>query len=137
MHPVHHKALPAAVRFRAWGFLDMLYTVTELAAELGIAKDTIYHILIPAGLPHTKDAAGHIWVHGPAAAAWILDQKRKIKRRLRADEFLCLHCRQVVTPDPASHTTATSGRFVYRKATCPTCGMTVCKGATNDSSAKL
>ena len=121
--------LPRAVRFRAWGLLDMLYSVTELAEELGISRDLVYKDLIPAGLPHTRDDTGRIWIHGPAAATWILDQKRKVKRSLRAGEFLCLHCRQAVSPDPASLTNATSGRFTYVKAVCPICGTTVCKGA--------
>lgn len=121
--------LPRAARFRAWGLLDMLYSVSELADELGIHHDVIYKQLIPAGLPHTRDDNDHIWIHGPAAAAWILDQKRKVKRSLSPGEFLCLHCRDVVTPDPATTTRATSGRFVYVKAVCPACGTTVCKGA--------
>lgn len=121
--------LPRAARFRAWGLLDMLYTVHELADELGISRDVVYKELIPAGLPHAWEG-GHIWIHGPAAAAWILDQKRPAKRTLRPDEFLCLHCRQVVEPEPATRYAATSGRFSYVKAVCPTCGTTVCKGAT-------
>ena len=65
---------------------------------------------------------------GPTAATWILDQKRKTKRTLASDEFLCLHCRQAVIPDQATRTTATSGRFNYIKAVCPLCGTIVCKG---------
>lgn len=130
-----HHLLLKEVRFRSWGLLDMLYSISELADELKISRDTVYRTLIPAGLPHVKDDTGRLWVHGPAAAAWILDQKRKVKRTLTPDEFLCLHCRQVVTPDPASRTTSTSGRFHYLKAVCPQCGTTVCKGQASDSSA--
>lgn len=121
--------LPRLVRARAWGLLDMLYSVSELAEELDVSHDVVYKQFIPAGLPHTKDGAGRIWIHGPAAATWILDQKRKVKQTLSQDEFLCMHCRQAVSPDPATLTKTQTGRYIFVKATCPVCGTTVCKGA--------
>lgn len=121
--------LPRNARFRAWGLLDMLYTPAELAEELQVDRDVIYHQLIPAGLPHQRDTIGHIWIHGPTAATWILNQRRRKSRMLEKNEFLCLHCRSVVISDPSTFAPASSGRFHYVKAVCPTCGTTLCKGA--------
>lgn len=124
-----HTYLRREVKFRAWGLLDMLYTPAELAEELQIDRDEIYHVLIPAGLPHQRDENRHIWIHGLTAATWLLNQKRRKPRTLGHDEFLCLHCRNVVIPDPQTLTAASSGRFHYVKAVCPVCGTTLCKGA--------
>ena len=126
-HPLPHNC-PGPCAF-APGVSWICCTVSRSWPTGRISRDIVYKELIPAGLPHTRDDTGRIWIHGPAAATWILDQKRKVKRSLKAGEFLCLHCRQAVSPDPASLTTATSGRFTYVKAVCPICSTTVCKGA--------
>ena len=126
------KLLARGTKFRAHGLLDMMYTPAELAEELGITREDVYRTLIPAGMPHTKDIRGHIWIHGPVAGAWILSQQRRKKLTLTPDQFLCLHCRVAVTPNPLTITRARSGRYHYLRAACPTCGLTVCKGVRNN-----
>lgn len=125
------KLLARGTKFRAHGLLDMMYTPAELAEELGITREDVYRTLIPAGMPHTKDLHGHIWIHGLGAGVWILSQQRRKKLTLTPDQFLCLHCRTAVTPDPLTVTRASAGRYHYLRAACPACGMTVCKGVRN------
>ena len=127
------RLLARGVKFRAYGLLDMMYTPRELADELGIDREDVYRTLIPAGMPGvTRDLHGHIWIHGATAAAWLLAQKRRRKFTLEQGQFFCLHCRQPVTPDPLTVQRAAAGRYHYLRATCPTCGLTVCRGVKND-----
>lgn len=125
------KLLARGTKFKAHGLLDMMYTPAELAEELGITREDVYRTLIPAGLPHTKDLRGHIWIHGLGAGAWMLSQARRKKTNLAPDQFLCLHCRAAVTPDPLTIKRASAGRYHYLRAVCPVCGLTVCRGTSN------
>lgn len=113
-------------RAKAVGLLDMLYTPTELAEELGLNPAMLYHQLIPAGLPHSKDSAGHIWIHGAAVSQWLIDFGKSRRQPLSADEAYCLRCRQAVTMINPRRTN--SGRVTLLKATCPACGATVNRG---------
>jgi hypothetical protein len=113
-------------RAKAVGLLDMLYTPTELAEELGLNLAMLYHQLLPAGLPHSKDSTGHIWIHGAEVSKWLVDFGTARRQPLAADEAYCLRCRQAVkliNPQRAK-----SGNVTLLKATCPICGATVNRG---------
>jgi hypothetical protein len=57
-----------AVIVKAPGLLPMLYSPSELEEELGVPARTIRDWL-KSGLPHERDAGGHIWINGQAFAA--------------------------------------------------------------------
>jgi hypothetical protein len=107
--------------------LDMLYKPSELAEEIGVIADTIYRSYLPAGLPHTRDAQGNIWIHGPAFIAWAREtiSKKKSKRAgLPADHAWCMKCNQAV-PLINPKTKAVNRYLEMLQAPCPTCGKTV------------
>ena len=119
------KLLPSAARIRANALLDMLYSPSDLAEELRIDVRAIYEKLIPAGMPYTKDIAGHLWLHGPEVACWV----RKLKsghRPLRDDEVYCLRCRAAVPLVKPKRVIQNS--FAMLKAKCPRCGAKVNRG---------
>lgn len=79
--------------------LDMMYKPSEIAEEIGVAQDTIYRSYLPAGLPHSRDEHGSVWIHGPAFIAWAKETvaKRKSKRKgLPDDHAWCMRCNQPV-----------------------------------------
>jgi hypothetical protein len=107
--------------------LDMLYKPSEIAEEIGVIPDTIYRSYLPAGLPHTRDDDGTIWIHGPAFAAWAretISQKRAKRAGLPDGHAWCLKCNQAVplinpTVKPSNH------YLELLQAACPNCGRTV------------
>jgi hypothetical protein len=105
-----------------------MYSPSELADELGLNPRSIYKRYIPAGMPHVKDAAGHVWLHGPAVAQWVkVEFKAKSgKTPLKDDQAYCLRCKKAVKMiDPKR---IRRGRFVLLQAVCPVCQGTINKG---------
>ena len=120
------RLLAREQRLRANGLLDMLYTPAELADELGIDQRDVYYRLMPAGLPHTKDSTGHIWLHGPRVAQWVRELGKAHQRALGDNEAYCLRCRQIVALTKTKR--VRQGKFLVLQATCPQCGATVNRG---------
>jgi len=106
----------------------MFYTPSELAEDLNIDVRHVYRQLIPAGLPHTRDKAGHIWIHGPDVARWLSSIKSH-KRELAPNEAYCLRCRDIVTM--VNPKRVKMERFVLLKATCPNCQSKINRGIKN------
>lgn len=80
--------------------LDMLYKPSEIAEEIGVAKDTIHRSYLPAGLPHERDENGNIWIHGPAFVSWAREtiaKKRSARKGLGDDQAWCMKCNRPVT----------------------------------------
>jgi ribosomal protein S27AE len=120
------RLLPADVQRRAKGLLDMLYTPDDLADDLGIDQRLVYVRLIPAGLPHTKDKSGHIWIHGLEASQWITNLFKGKHFALGENQAYCLKCGKAVTMlDPKLWK---AGKMTLLKGTCPDCGTTVNRG---------
>jgi len=107
--------------------LDMLYKPSEIANEIGVTQDTIYRCYLPAGLPHTRDAEGSIWIHGPAFIAWAratISKKKSNRTGLPADYAWCMKCNQPVALIHPK--TKTVNRYLeLLQAKCPTCGKTI------------
>ncbi len=120
------RKIPREARLRSLHLLDMLYTPGELAAELEINPRDIYQRLIPDGLPHSRDAEGHIWLHGPMVAHWFKQAAKPVRNPLGAHEAYCLKCRLAV--EMIEPRRIRRGRFVLLQSTCPTCGRTVNRG---------
>lgn len=75
--------------------LNMLYKPTEIAEEIGLNPDTIYRSYLPAGLPHTQDEKGNIWIHGPAFVAWAketISKKKSSRAGLPDGCAWCMKC---------------------------------------------
>jgi hypothetical protein len=107
--------------------LDMLYKPSELAEEIGVATDTIYRSYLPAGLPHTRDGQGNIWIYGPAFVSWAretISRKKSKRAELPDDHAWCMKCNQpVVLISPKIKSV---NRYLeLLQAKCPTCGRTV------------
>jgi hypothetical protein len=107
--------------------LDMLYKPSEIAAEIGVAVDTIHRSYLPAGLPHTRDGKGRIWIHGPAFVAWArqtVSQKKSKRVPLPEGQAWCLVCKgPVALIDPEIKPV---NRYLeLLQAKCSTCGKTV------------
>jgi hypothetical protein len=77
----------------------MEYKVSELAEELGITENTVYISWIPEGLPLRRDKAGHIWIHGTAAAGWIKEKSQRSNEKIRMldNQAYCMLCKKPVT----------------------------------------
>src|SRR5690606_23907052 len=79
--------------------LDMLYKPAEIANEIGVHVDTVYRSYLPAGLPHTRDRRGNIWIHGPAFRDWAHQVARRRRTRchpLAPDQAWCVVCKTPV-----------------------------------------
>jgi hypothetical protein len=118
---------------RSPGLLPMLYKTGELAEELAIAPRTIRE-WVRKGMPHQRDARGHIWINGTEFARWV-EIQRSLKRGpdLEADEAYCLRCRRAV--ELVNPTRLVSGKRALLQAICSQCGATVNKGVPYGESA--
>jgi len=103
--------------------LDMLYKPSEIAEEIGVTTDTVYRSYLPAGLPHTRDSEGNIWIHGPAFIAWAretISQKKSRRAGLPDDHAWCLKCNQPV--EMIAPKIKTVNRYLeLLQARCPYC----------------
>ncbi len=108
-------------------FLDMLYTPAEIAAELGVSVDTVYRSYLPAGLPHSRDDNGRIWIHGLTFAAWARETIARAapqRQPLPPGHAWCLRCNQAV--EIRSPRQVGTNRYVdMLQGTCPRCGARV------------
>ena len=107
--------------------LDMLYRPSEIAEEIGVAQDTVYRSYLPAGAPHTRDAQGDVWIHGPAFAAWAretISKKRSQRAGLPAGHAWCMRCNQAV-PLITPRVRTVNRYLELLQAPCPACGTTV------------
>lgn len=117
---------------RAGHLLHMRYTVAELAEEIGCTTDTVYKTLLPAGCPHERDAAGHIWIIGTEFAQWARARKSRggmgdgATGRSKYPEgyALCMRCKQVV-PFTTTEVRPTNPFAELVRGTCDQCGATV------------
>jgi len=107
--------------------LDMYYTPTEIAHEIGCTQRQFYRVYLPIGCPNTREDNGRVWINGTEFRNWYLDIYKKI--RLKPDEVYCLACKRIVKfQNPESRK---KGSYVYGLATCPLCGKNVSRAITN------
>jgi len=122
--------LPHRVIVKAPGLLTMLYKVSELAGELDIPERTLRDWL-EAGTPSQRDENNRIWINGKDFSQWV-EAQRKPKRtvKLLDHQAYCLRCNMAVELQaPQRH--AIKGKLVHIKGTCPQCGCSINRGATN------
>jgi len=126
--------LPSSVIVRAPGLLHMWYTSSELVTELSDLgtddpeKLPLKHWIV-LGLPHRRDARGHLWFDGHVVAQWIKQQRQKpTRQKIAADETYCFHCQAVrVFKEPIVH--SQRGKQIIYRGVCITCGHDVNKAA--------
>ena len=110
--------LNGAQRNRLSSLMDMMYTPSELAKEIGFDRRNVYRIYIPLGCPHKKGLNRQIWINGVELRNWILDIYRK--KELLADEAFCIKCKMPVKmKNPIEKE---SNGIIYFLCECPNCG---------------
>lgn len=111
--------------------LDMLYTPAEIAEELGVSVDTVKRSYIRSGLPVTKDATGHTWIHGLTFRSWAgklnAERKKPTREKLRQDQAYCLKCKKVIDDFKPTHIKPVNRYLQLLQGSCPNCGRTVNK----------
>ena len=105
-------------RMQMYKLLDMLYTPSELAKEIGFERRQVYRVYIPAGCPHEEDKMRRYWINGKAFREWYEITYPRIS--LKADEAFCLTCKEPVKM--VNPTRKKKGGFVYWLSKCPNCG---------------
>ncbi len=96
---------------------DMPYKPGELAEEIGINKNQIYRVYIPAGCPHEKDNRNRLWINGKQFYEWY--DKTYKKLRLGKNEVFCKTCKKgVEIINPVEHE---KDGLVYITCYCPNC----------------
>lgn len=105
----------------------MLYTVSELAAALGIPERTLRDWL-EAGAPHDREQNARIWIHGRKFAAWVAEMRGPgKKRKLQDDEAYCMRCSRPVQMTDVS-VKPMQGKLILIRGRCPECGCTINRG---------
>jgi hypothetical protein len=133
---VPHIKFPHHVIVKAPGLLPMIYTVRELAEELGMPERTLRDWLMHSA-PHNRDARRHLWVNGQEFAGWVKAQRRQRKRtKLADDEAYCLHCKRPVRlSNPA--TIPVKARLIRIRGNCPVCNCVINRGGRNGKPREL
>ncbi len=120
---------------KAPGLLPMRYKLTEISGKLDVNPRTLSD-WASAGLPHERDARGHIWIVGTEFAGWV-EEKRLSRMKLKSspkltdDQAYCMRCKQpvklinpIVIPG--------RGKQIFIKGICPDCGCTINRGGRNN-----
>lgn len=110
-------------RNRLKSLLDMLYSPSELASEIGVHIDQVYNVYVPLGCPHERDTRNHILINGKHFAKWYGEVYPKIT--LAQDETFCKTCKKGVTIYQPKRKAI--GNFVYVLSVCPNCGRRLTK----------
>ena len=100
----------------------MEYRPSELADELKCRADTIRRVYIPAGCPHRRDAAGHLWIVGTEFRGWALATLKRGKIPLSDDEVYCLKCNEPVKMTGRLTVKPVNRYLEMVSGECPNCG---------------
>jgi hypothetical protein len=98
--------------------LDMMYSPSELANEIGFSKRQVYRVYLMLGCPYYKDETNHLWINGKLFRDWIKDIYRKIS--LKQNEVFCLTCKKAVPM--VRKVKKQKDRLSFYQSKCPNCG---------------
>jgi predicted RNA-binding Zn-ribbon protein involved in translation (DUF1610 family) len=115
--------LNGSQRNKVKGLLNMLYTPKELAEEIGISKNQIYRVYLPAGCPNKKDSHNRLLIHGTSFKEWYEVTYKKV--HLEKDQAWCVSCKKVVTVSNPER--KQKDRLTYDLFLCPVCGKRLAK----------
>lgn len=117
-------------RNRLVRLLDMMYSPSELANEIGFDVRQVYRVYIPLGCPHEKDSKGRHWINGILFRKWVGEIYQK--RELKINEAFCLTCKKPVRMvDPVR---LQEGKLFYYLCKCPDCGRKLARIITRGKS---
>ena len=120
--------LDGSQRNRLVRLLDMIYTPSELAEEVGFTRRQVYRVYIHAGCPHQRDEKQHIWINGKAFREWCEETYPRVS--IAQDEAFCLTCKKAVKLiNPIKKQ---KGRLHYWVSVCPNCGRNLSKIITRE-----
>lgn len=122
----YRPRLRHAVIVKAPSLLPMLYKLSELEQELDMPVRTLRDWLAH-GVPHHRDAGGHLWINGLDLAAWI-EQQRSARHppTLAEGQAYCLRCHKTIPL--ISPTTVRHFKHALLQGKCPHCGGKVNRG---------
>lgn len=107
--------------------LDMNYTPTEIADEIGCTRRQFYRVYLPLGCPNAREDNGRVWINGAEFRNWYFNTYNKVK--LEANEAYCLCCKQIIPlVNPVERKKET---YRYWSAICPNCNKKVSKAISN------
>ena len=110
--------------------LDMMYSPSELAKEVGFTRRQVYRAYIPLGCPHERDESNHLWINGIAFRKWHKKTYKKVK--LQDNEAYCVSCKNIVTIQ--NFEKKQSGRYHYKLISCSNCGGNISKAIQKKAS---
>ena len=114
-------------RLKSWELLDMMYTPSELALEIGITTRQIYRVYIPLGVPAVK-VRGRLFINGEVFSKWY--EAVYQKESLRQNQAFCLTCKKaVIMQNVEEHK---KGRLSYWLCDCSECGRRLARIITRD-----
>ena len=115
--------LPKSKRIRLRYLLDMLYTPSEIATEVGFSRRQFYRVYLPAGCPHTQNKSNRIFVNGKDFCEWYIRQYPAWKPS--QDEVFCLTCK---SPVPLINPVRQEkNNAIFYTSNCPHCGRRLAK----------
>ena len=79
--------LNGSQRNRLAKLMNMMYSPSELADEVGFERRQVYRVYIPLGCPHDRDKHNRIWINGIDFRNWVMDLYRKKELSIKEAEF--------------------------------------------------
>lgn len=110
-------------RYRVKSLLDMMYTASELAEEIGVHVNQIYEAYIPLGCPHEGEKRKGIMINGREFLAWYQALYEKVK--IASDETFCRTCKKAVKIDQPEYNQ--TPQITYILSICPHCSRRLTK----------
>ncbi len=101
--------------------LDMMYSPSELANEIGFCKRQIYRVYVPLGCPHKKDDRGYLWINGILFRSWVKEIYKK--QKLNQNEAFCLTCKKAVAM--IGKEKKQDDLLLYYQCKCQNCGRVI------------
>lgn len=114
-------------RNRLKGLLNMMYSPSLLASEIGFDKEQVYKVYVPLGCPKTRDNRNHLFIHGVSFRNWYLEIYKKVK--MGKNESYCRTCGvyvKIVTPEEVK-----KGDTTFLISHCPRCNRKLAKIIAN------
>lgn len=122
--------LDGSQRVRLGKLLDMLYSPSELADEVGFARRQVYRVYRHLDCPHEKDEKGYLWINGKQFREWYEVTYPRVS--VGADEAFCLTCKKPVKI--TNPTEQKRGKLTYLICDCPKCKRKLARILTKEKS---